>query len=196
MKHLLVILDACHSGIALDTVIWRDAGLGSDGAIEPLRARRSRRIITSALHGQRALDSGPVPGHSLFTGCVIEAWIDGPILGADNRFAAPGPAKIDRIQSAYSVWIEKSLGFRCGLEFDQAGDPVALPRCSAASPIWHATPARIPLVCVTDRPGRRVRCAGIYTLREDDVHGSSAEFALQRELRLDEVIHGAWGSEP
>lgn len=39
--------------------------------------RQSRRIITSALDDQVALDSGPVHGHSLFTGCLIEALTDG-----------------------------------------------------------------------------------------------------------------------
>lgn len=73
-RHILVILDACHSGIALDraAIRRRDAGAAGD-AIESLRARRSRRVITSALHDQYAMDSGPRPGHSLFTGCLIEA---------------------------------------------------------------------------------------------------------------------------
>jgi hypothetical protein len=71
-KHILVILDACHSGIALGPIIkWRDS-TGQDALLSTLKARRSRRIITSALDDQLALDSGPVPGHSLFTGCLIE----------------------------------------------------------------------------------------------------------------------------
>jgi uncharacterized caspase-like protein len=71
-KHILVILDACHSGIALGPIIkWR--GSAGQGALSKLKARRSRRIITSAHDDQMALDSGPVPGHSLFTGCLIEA---------------------------------------------------------------------------------------------------------------------------
>jgi hypothetical protein len=70
-KHILVILDACHSGIALGPIIkWR--GSAGQDALSTLRARRSRRIITSALDDQLALDNGPVPGHSLFTGCLIE----------------------------------------------------------------------------------------------------------------------------
>jgi hypothetical protein len=73
-KHILVILDACRSGIALDGIIQRHRG---DDAWRretsaALQARRSRRIITSALADQVALDSGPKHGHSLFTGCLIE----------------------------------------------------------------------------------------------------------------------------
>jgi formylglycine-generating enzyme required for sulfatase activity/uncharacterized caspase-like protein len=71
--HILVVLDACHSGIALDPIIkWRNTNSWQDVPLSTLRTRRSRRIITSALDDQFALDSGPVYGHSLFTGCLIE----------------------------------------------------------------------------------------------------------------------------
>lgn len=77
-KHVLVILDACHSGIALDPVIkWRDGTSWRDETLATLNARRSRRIITSALGDQRASDTGPYAGHSLFTGCLIEALTTG-----------------------------------------------------------------------------------------------------------------------
>ena len=82
VKHLLVVLDACHSGVALDPVIWRGSDVDPTEAIEALRARRSRRVITSALDNQRAMDSWPVPGHSLFTGCLIEALTGGLAIGA------------------------------------------------------------------------------------------------------------------
>jgi uncharacterized caspase-like protein len=72
-RHILVILDACHSGIALGPVIrWRGGELPSS-SVAALHARPSRRIITSALDDERALDSGPIAGHSLFTGALIEA---------------------------------------------------------------------------------------------------------------------------
>jgi hypothetical protein len=68
-----VILDACHSGIALDPVIkWRDSASWRNESLAVLKTRRSRRIITSALDDQVALDSGPMHGHSLFTGCLLE----------------------------------------------------------------------------------------------------------------------------
>lgn len=77
-RHVLVILDACYSGIALDPVIrWRDEGGPPTAPLATLQARSSRRIITSALDDERALDTGPVPGHSLFTGAVIEALTGG-----------------------------------------------------------------------------------------------------------------------
>lgn len=77
-KHILVIIDACHSGIALEPILkWRDINLWKNTPWSKLMMRQSRRIITSALDDQVALDSGPVHGHSLFTGCLIEALTDG-----------------------------------------------------------------------------------------------------------------------
>lgn len=77
-KHILVVIDACHSGIALNQVIrWRGEDVRSTEPLAKLRARRSRRIITSALDNELAMDSGPIEGHSLFTGCLIEALTGG-----------------------------------------------------------------------------------------------------------------------
>jgi len=72
-RHILVIIDACHSGCALTALHkWREETPWPTTRLEALWARRSRRVITSALDGQRAMDSGPFEGHSLFTGCLIE----------------------------------------------------------------------------------------------------------------------------
>jgi formylglycine-generating enzyme required for sulfatase activity len=77
-KHILVVLDACHSGIALGQLIkWRDSQESTE-SFNQLAQRRSRKVITSALDDQRAMDGGPVQGHSLFTGCLVEA-LDGAI---------------------------------------------------------------------------------------------------------------------
>lgn len=77
-KHILVILDACHSGIALDPIIkYRDVNSRQDTSLLTLSERRSRKIITSARADQVALDCGPLHGHSLFTGCLIEGLTHG-----------------------------------------------------------------------------------------------------------------------
>jgi formylglycine-generating enzyme required for sulfatase activity len=82
IRHILVILDACHSGIALSQeTMWRTRGAASSGPLYELRRRQSRRVITSALDHQRAMDSGPIEGHSLFTGCLIEALTEGLARG-------------------------------------------------------------------------------------------------------------------
>jgi len=89
-RHILVILDACHSGIALGSLIkWRGGGDAWRGdSLDDLRRRQSRRVITSALADQRAMDGGPINGHSLFTGCLIEGLTGG--LARDGRREATG----------------------------------------------------------------------------------------------------------
>lgn len=71
-KHILVILDSCHSGFALGSAmnLYRDAV----NYTKDLSNKVSRRVITSALREQPALDSGPIPGHSLFTGTLINGF--------------------------------------------------------------------------------------------------------------------------
>jgi uncharacterized caspase-like protein len=84
-RHILVILDACHSGIALGSIIrWRGGFERHDAALDQLRRRQSRRVITSALGDQRAMDSGPIRGHSLFTGCLLEG-LTGGLTGEGRR---------------------------------------------------------------------------------------------------------------
>lgn len=71
-RHILVILDSCHSGFALGEAmkISRDAVRYE----KDLSSRISRKVITSARREQRALDGGPIPGHSLFTGTLVDGF--------------------------------------------------------------------------------------------------------------------------
>jgi len=73
VRHLLIFIDACNSGVALGSLV-RSRGAGDVGGdpLKYLRRRRSRRVISSALDDQLAMDGGPVAGHSLFTGCLLE----------------------------------------------------------------------------------------------------------------------------
>lgn len=80
-RHILVVLDACYSGIALSGAHWgRADGLLPALPFPELDALQSRLVITSALANQIAADSGPKPGHSLFTGCLIDA-VTGGVAG-------------------------------------------------------------------------------------------------------------------
>jgi uncharacterized caspase-like protein len=65
-RHVLLILDSCRSGIALDRIVEI-----SKPDTETRSAPVSRTVITSAGANQDASDSGPVPGHSLFTGILL-----------------------------------------------------------------------------------------------------------------------------
>lgn len=72
VRHILVILDSCHSGFALGEAAhsFRDAVRYQ----KDLTQRRSRKVITSAQREQPALDGGAIPGHSLFTGTLIHGF--------------------------------------------------------------------------------------------------------------------------
>ncbi|HEY9833848.1 MAG TPA: caspase family protein [Stenomitos sp.] len=72
VRHILVILDSCHSGFALGEAMksFRDAVRYE----KDVSSRISRKVITSARREQPALDGGPVPGHSLFTGTLIDGF--------------------------------------------------------------------------------------------------------------------------
>ena len=132
-RHILVILDACHSGIALGSLVkWRDSGEVRDGALDELRRRQSRRVIASALGDQRAMDSGPIYGHSLFTGCLIEGLTGG--LARDGRREVTSSELGLYIQQRVASYTESRQTPDFGaLELDQRGELVVQLR--AAEPV-------------------------------------------------------------
>lgn len=150
-KHILVILDACHSGIALGPLIkWREPGTWQGEPLATLRTRRSRRIITSALDDQRALDSGPVYGHSLFTGCLIEGLTYG--LGAGGRRMTTGSELGLYVQQRVRTYPHSQQTPDFGtFDFDDRGELV-IPLVTKR-PEAHA-PQRLMLATVTPRESR------------------------------------------
>jgi hypothetical protein len=78
-QHVLVILDACHSGLALNVTTRTGVRYERD-----LAARLSRKVITSAQSVQVAQDGGPVAGHSLFAGTLIDGLNWGKADGDGN----------------------------------------------------------------------------------------------------------------
>ena len=72
-RHILVILDACYSGAALDAIrgFTRARG-GAENPLASLRTKHSRRIIVSARGDERAADGG-ADGHSIFTAALVDA---------------------------------------------------------------------------------------------------------------------------
>ena len=74
-RHVLLILDSCQSGLALTA----GDGLKDERSldemsqlVEDLARNPSRLVVTSAKSDQSAFDGGPVEGHSLFTGYLME----------------------------------------------------------------------------------------------------------------------------
>lgn len=73
VQHVLVILDSCYSGIALEGTIKMRGGEATDRFIGDLQSRRSRVVITSVMGDQLAADGGrDFSDNSLFTGWLIE----------------------------------------------------------------------------------------------------------------------------
>lgn len=69
-RQVFVILDSCHSGFAVGgSMKTFRAAERYEG---DLASRVSRRVVTSAMQDQLARDNGPIPGHSLFAGTLID----------------------------------------------------------------------------------------------------------------------------
>ena len=74
-EHILVILDSCHSGMALGSKFTTSR---ADTRFQKDMLRKvSRKVITSAQGDQLAADSGPLTGHSLFTGLMMQGLMTG-----------------------------------------------------------------------------------------------------------------------
>ena len=119
--HILVILDACNSGIALQSL---SSFVKLRKAPSPgRRDRRSRRVITSARDDQSARDNGPVQGHSVFTGCLIEGFETSDI--APRRTQVTGTEIGVYLERRVAEYTREAQTPDCGaFEFDQRGDMV------------------------------------------------------------------------
>jgi hypothetical protein len=69
-RQVLVILDSCHSGFAVGGSM--KSFRSQTRYANDLASRVSRRVITSAMRDQLARDDGPLPGHSLFAGTLVD----------------------------------------------------------------------------------------------------------------------------
>ena len=70
-RHVFVILDSCHSGLALGGLKTRGGEINQQA--RTLMSRQSRRVLTSAQGNEKAADGGErFRGNSLFTGWLIE----------------------------------------------------------------------------------------------------------------------------
>lgn len=68
-KHMLFIMDACYGGLALT----RNIHSGSTRFLKDMMLRYSRQVLTAGKADEVVSDSGgPLPGHSVFTGHLIE----------------------------------------------------------------------------------------------------------------------------
>ena len=157
-RHILVILDACFTGIALSSVMhWRGEEPAPAEPLATLQARPSRRVITSALDNERALDSGPIAGHSLFTGALIEA-LNGGIAGGGDTVTGSELAMWvrRRVRSFPNAQQTPDFG---AFDHDERGE-IAIPLRRSARPTGEAVEvetARAASAAMAARPPVRVR---------------------------------------
>lgn len=122
-RHILVILDACHSGLALPPMTrYRGQARLWPEQVERLRRRRSRRVITSAQDDEQAIDNGPVPGHSLFTGFLLKA-LAGQMEGITGFATATDIGAYVHRQVSTFPTSKQSPGIGA-LEYDDCGELV------------------------------------------------------------------------
>lgn len=101
--HVLLILDSCKSGLALTSSEGLKADLNEaemTQVIDDMVRNRSRIVVTSAGSDQPAADGdGPLAGHSLFTGYLIEGL----------KRAVEGTAPEDSLQTERGRLITRNL---------------------------------------------------------------------------------------
>lgn len=69
-KHILFVMDACYGGLALT----RGVTGGSVRFLRDMLQRFSRQVLTAGKANEVVADSGgPIPGHSVFTGHLLQA---------------------------------------------------------------------------------------------------------------------------
>ncbi len=85
-KHILFVMDACYGGLA----ITRSLLPGSMRFLKDMLLRYSRQVLTAGKANEVVADSGgPLPGHSIFTGHLIEA-LRGKAASEDGVITANG----------------------------------------------------------------------------------------------------------
>jgi len=85
-KHILFVMDACYGGLA----ITRSLLPGSMRFLKDMLLRYSRQVLTAGKADEIVADSGgPIPGHSIFTGHLIEA-LKGKASSEDGIITANG----------------------------------------------------------------------------------------------------------
>jgi hypothetical protein len=86
-KHILFIMDACYGGLALSR---KPLPPGSMRFVRDMLQRFSRQVLTAGKADEAVADAGgPRPGHSIFTGYVLDA-MEGAAATAEGIISANG----------------------------------------------------------------------------------------------------------
>lgn len=83
-KHMLFVMDACYGGLA----VHRGIPSGSSRFLKNMLQRYSRQVLTAGKADETVADSGgPRPGHSIFTGHLLDA-LEGNAADANGILSA------------------------------------------------------------------------------------------------------------
>lgn len=83
-KHILFVMDACYGGLA----VHRGITPGSSRFLKNMLQRYSRQVLTAGKADETVADSGgPRPGHSIFTGHLLDA-LEGNAADAQGTLSA------------------------------------------------------------------------------------------------------------
>ena len=83
-KHILFVMDACYGGLA----ITRALSPGTSRFAKNMLQRFSRQVLTAGKADETVSDGdGPRPGHSMFTGYLLDA-LEGAAAATDNLITA------------------------------------------------------------------------------------------------------------
>lgn len=83
-KHVIFLMDACYGGLA----ITRTLAPGSARFLKDMLQRYSRQVLTAGKADETVADAGgPRPGHSIFTGHLLDA-LDGKAVSPDGIISA------------------------------------------------------------------------------------------------------------
>ena len=83
-KHIFFIMDACYGGLA----ITRSLNTGNMRFLKDMLRRYSRQVLTAGKANETVADSGgPISGHSIFTGHLLQA-LEGNAANSDGIITA------------------------------------------------------------------------------------------------------------
>ncbi len=98
-KHLFFIMDACYGGLAL-----KRSSLSNTRFLKDMLIRYSRQVLTAGKANEEVSDAGgPLQGHSIFTGNLIQA-LNGAATGESGLLTANGVMSYiyDRVSTDYA----------------------------------------------------------------------------------------------
>jgi hypothetical protein len=182
-KHVLFLMDACYGGLA----ITRTLSPGTGRFLKDMLQRYSRQVLTAGKADETVADSGgPRPGHSIFTGHLLDA-LDGGAATAEGIVSANGVMAYvyDRVSTDHHSRQTPHFGF-----FDGDGDFIfTAPNLAALSTddeVGNDVLIKIPstLAAPSDPSDHETFIKTIKKLMSDPLRQIELDDLLAQELRL------------